>query len=158
MTIDNKNRISGFSIFELVIVIVLLGILSVYALSSFFDQDKIAARGFFDDTVNAVRFAQKLAISTGCDIRVTTVVSGYTLLQSSTCIANNFTNPVVNPANRGTNYQNLNVPSGFSLAPTTTITFNARGILDSGIDVAFTITDGVISYSFNVDGQTGLVW
>ena len=46
MTIVNKNQISGFSIFELVIVIVLLGIMSVYALGSFFDQDEIAARGF----------------------------------------------------------------------------------------------------------------
>jgi len=158
MTIVNKKHISGFSIFELVIVIVLLGILSVYALSSFFDQDEIAARGFFDDTVNAVRFAQKLAISTGCDVRVSTVAAGYSLLQSSSCTANDFPNPVVNPANRGNNYQNLNVPSGFSLAPTTSITFNARGIPDSGSDVAFTITDGVTTYSFNVDGQTGLVW
>jgi len=158
VTIVNKNHISGFSIFELVIVIVLLGILSVYALSSFFDQDEIAARGFFDDTVNAVRFAQKLAISTGCDVRVSTVAAGYSLLQSSSCTANDFPNPVVNPANRGNNYQNLNLPSGFSLAPTTTITFNARGIPDSGSDVAFTITDGVTTYSFNVDGQTGLVW
>ncbi len=139
----------------------LLSILSVYALSSFFDQDEIAARGFFDDTVNAVRFAQKLAVSTGCDVRVSTVAAGYSLLQSSTCTANDFTNPVVNPANRGNNYQNLNVPSGFSLAsipPTPWITFNARGILDSGSDVAFTITDGVTTYNFNVDGQTGLVW
>ncbi len=158
MTIVNKKHISGFSIFELVIVIVLLGILSVYALSSFFDQDEIAARGFFDDTVNAVRFAQKLAISTGCDVRVSTVAAGYSLLQSSASTANDFSNPVVNPANRGTNYQNLNVPSGFSLAPTTSITFNARGIPDSGSDVAFSITDGVTTYSFNVDGQTGLVW
>ena len=158
MTIVNKNHISGFSIFELIIVIVLLGILSVYALSSVFDQDEIAARGFFDDTVNAVRFAQKLAISTGCDIRVATVAAGYSLLQSSSCTANDFANPVVNPANRGNIYQNLNVPSGFTLAPTTTITFNARGIPDSGSDVAFTITDGVTTYSFNVDGQTGLVW
>ena len=158
MTIVNNYRTAGFSLFELIIVIVVLSILSVYSLSRLFDQDEIAARGFFDDTVNAVRFAQKLAISTGCDVRVATVAAGYTLLQSTTCIANNFTNPVVNPANRGTNYQNLNVPSGFSLAPTSAITFNARGIPDSGSDVAFTITGGVTTYSVNVDGQTGLVW
>ena len=132
--------------------------MSVYALGRFLDQDEAAARGIFDDTVNAVRFAQKLAVSTGCDVRVATIATGYSLLQSSTCTANDFTNPVVNPANRGNNYQNLNVPSGFTLAPTTAITFNARGIPDSGSDIAFTITDGVTSYSFNVDGQTGLVW
>lgn len=159
MTIANKNQISGFSIFELVIVIVLLGILSVYALSNFFDQDEIAARGFFDDTVNAVRFAQKLAISTGCEVRVATNPSGnqgYRLLQSSTCSASDFANPVVNPANRGTNYENFNMPGGFGLSPTTTITFNAVGV--PGSDQLFTLSDGTTSYNFNVSGQTGLVW
>ena len=158
MTIVNNYRSAGFSLFELIIVVVLLSILSVFSLSRLFDQEDFAARGFFDDTVNAVRFAQKLAISTGCDVRVSTVAAGYSLLQSSTCTANDFPNPVVNPANRGNNYQNLNLPSGFSFAPATSITFNARGIPDSGSDVAFTITDGVTIYSFNVDGQTGLVW
>jgi MSHA pilin protein MshC len=156
MTIVNNNRIAGFSLFELIIVIVLLSILSVYALSRLFDQEDFAARGFFDDTVNAVRFAQKLAISTGCEVRVAINASDYQLLQSSTCSASDFVNPVANPANRGLNYQNLNMPSGFSLSPATTITFNALGV--PGSDELITLTDGSTSYSFNLSGQTGLVW
>ena len=156
MTIVNKKSTAGFSLFELIIVIVLLGILSVFALGGLFDQDEFAARGFFDDTVNAVRFAQKLAISTGCEVRVATNASGYQLLQSSTCIASDFANPVVNPANRGNNYANLNAPGGFNLSPITTVTFNALGI--PGSDETFTLTDGTTSYSFEVNGQTGLVW
>jgi MSHA pilin protein MshC len=156
MTIVNNYRSAGFSLFELIIVIVLLSILSVYSLSSLFDQDEFAARGFFDDTVNAVRFAQKLAISTGCEVRVAINASDYQLLQSSTCSASDFVNPVANPANRGLNYQNLNMPSGFSLSPATTITFNALGV--PGSDEVITLTDGSTSYSFNLSGQTGLVW
>jgi MSHA pilin protein MshC len=156
MTIVNKKCCAGFTLFELLIVIVLLSILSVFALSSLFDQDEFAARGFFDDTVNSVRFAQKLAISTGCEVRVATSVSGYQLLQSSTCTASDFANSVVNPANRGNNYQNLNIPNGFNLSPTTTVTFDALGI--PGSDETFTLTDGATSYSFNLSGQTGLVW
>ena len=156
MTIVNKKSTVGFSLFELIIVIVLLSILSVFALSSLFDQDEFAARGFFDDTVNAVRFAQKLAISTGCEVRVATNASGYQLLQSSTCIASDFANPVVNPSNRGNNYANLNIPNGFNLSPTATVTFDALGI--PGSDETFTLTDGTTSYSFNLSGQTGLVW
>jgi MSHA pilin protein MshC len=156
MTIVKKECSAGFTLFELVIVIVLLSILSVFALSSLFDQDEFAARGFFDDTVNAVRFAQKLAISTGCEVRVATSVSGYQLLQSSTCTASDFANPVVNPANRGNNYQNLNIPGGFSLSPTTTVTFNALGI--PGSDSTITLSGAATSYSFTVSGQTGLVW
>jgi len=156
MTIANKKRSSGFSLFEFIVVIVLLSILSVFALGGLFDQDEFAARGFYDDTVNAVRFAQKLAISTGCEVQVATSVSGYQLLQSSACTASDFSNPVVNPANRGNSYQNLDIPSGFSLSPATTVTFNALGI--PGNDETFTLTDGATSYSFNLSGQTGLVW
>ena len=142
---------------ELVIVILLLSILSVFALGGLFNQDQFAAKGFFDDTVNAVRLAQKLAISTGCDVRVTTGVSSYQLLQSTACIANDFANPVANPANRGNNYQNSSLPASFTLAPATSITFNARGVLDSGNNFNFTVTDGATTLSFDVYGQTGLV-
>jgi MSHA pilin protein MshC len=156
MTIVNRKQFAGFSLFELVVVIVLLSIMSVFAFGSLFDADDFAARGFFDDTVNAVRFAQKLAISTGCEVRVSTGATGYQLLQSSACSASDFVNPVANPAARGNNYENFNMPSGFSLSPVTTITFNAVGV--SGGDQVITLSDGTTSYSFNISGQTGLVW
>jgi phosphate/sulfate permease len=45
--------------------------------------------------------------------------------------------------------------------PLTSMIFNARGILDSGNDVTYTISDGIIgssnSFNFTVFGQTGLV-
>jgi MSHA pilin protein MshC len=157
MTIVNKKSTAGFSLFEFIIVIVLLSILSVFALGSLFDQDEFAARGFFDDTVNAVRFAQKLAISTGCDVQVAITISGYQLLQrATTCTTGGFVNTVKNPADRAKNYANLNIPNGFNLSPTTTVTFNALGI--PGSDEIFTLTNGTTTYSFNLSGQTGLVW
>ncbi len=133
----------------------LLGILGIVALGRFGDQDLIAARGFFDDTVSAVRFAQKLAISSGCDVRVITTASSYQLRQSSTCIADDFTNPVANPANRGNNYQNVDIPTGFSLTAGS-ITFDARGQRE-GATSNFNISDGSTTYSFRVHASTGLV-
>ena len=155
MTIVSRKQAAGFSLFELIIVVVLLSILSVFALSSLFDQDEFAARGFFDDTVNAVRFAQKLAISTGCAVQVSISASGYQLDQRASCAAGLFDNPVANPVYRNNNYQNFNIPSGSSLSPVTSITFDARGIPLSGSDVIITLSG--TSYSFEVDGQTGLV-
>jgi len=137
---------------ELLVVIVLLSILSVYALGNLFDRDQFAAKGFFDDTVNAVRFAQKLAISTGCDVRVQTTANSYALHQSSTCTAGDFSSPVNNPANRGINYANSSLPAGFALTPAT-IVFNARGVVASGADSAFTVG----THNFIVYAQTGLV-
>jgi MSHA pilin protein MshC len=149
------NRFSGFTLIELLTVIVLLGILSVFALGRFIGPDQFAVRGFFDDTVNAVQFAQKLAIVSGCDVRVSTIATGYQLRQSSTCTANDFTLPVKNPANRGNDYQNFNIPSGFTLS-VATIIFNARGTLDTG-NRTLSMTDGSTNLIFTVYAQTGLV-
>lgn len=158
MIIVKKNRFSGFSLIELVVVILLLGIVSVFALGGLFNRDQFAAKGFFDDTRNAVRFAQKLAISTGCEVRVLITASSYVLHQRPNCTDVGFTIPVVNPANRGINYENFSLPAGYSLAPATSITFNARGTLVSGNDFLFTVNGPGVALGFNVYGQTGLVF
>ena len=155
MSLVKNYHNAGFSLIEFVTVILLLGILGIVALGRLTDQNQVAARGFFDDTVNAVRFAQKLALSTGCDVRVITTASSYQLRQSSTCIADDFTDPVVNPANRSNNYQNVNMPTGFSLTAGS-ITFDARGRRE-GATSDFDLSDGTTTYSFRVHASTGLV-
>ncbi len=155
MIVVKISHNSGFSLVELITVIVLLGILGIVALGRFIDQNQFAARGFFDDTVTAVRFAQKLAISSGCDVRVITTAGSYQLRQSSTCNADDFSNPVPNPANRSNNYQNANMPNGFSLTAGN-ITFNARGRRE-GSTSPFTLSDGSTTYNFRVHSSTGLV-
>ena len=155
MSVVKNYHNSGFSLVELITVVILLGILGVVAVGRFTDSNQIAARGFFDDTVSAVRFAQKFAISSGCDVRVITTASSYELRQSSTCVANDFTAPVANPANRNDNYQNVNIPTGFSLT-VGSITFNARGRRE-GATSDFNLSDGSTTYSFRVHASTGLV-
>lgn len=155
MSLVRNNHNSGFSLIELLTVVLLIGILSVVAFGRLGNQDAFAARGFFDDTVTAVRFAQKLAISSGCDVRVITTATSYQLRQSSTCVADDFTNPVLNPANRSNNYQNPNIPNGFSLTAGT-ITFDARGQRE-GVTSDFSVSDGATTYSFRVHSSTGLV-
>ena len=155
MSLVKNHHDAGFSLIELLTVVLLLGILGIVALGRLTDQNQVAARGFFDDTVNAVRFAQKLALSSGCDVRVITTASSYQLRQSSTCIADDFTDPVVNPANRSNNYQNVNMPAGFSLTAGS-ITFDARGRRE-GATSDFDLSDGTTTYSFRVHASTGLV-
>jgi MSHA pilin protein MshC len=174
MIIGQYKQFSGFSLIELITVIVLLGVLSVFALGRLSSPSQFAVKGFFDDTVNAVRFAQKLAVSTGCDVQVKMTVSGYQLLRSSAiptsptisaCIADNFDVLVDNPANRSKRYENLS--TGFKIDtvpvtdPLTSMVFNARGVLDSGDNVTYTVSDGTTgsgnSFNFTVFGQTGLV-
>lgn len=155
MSLVKNYHNAGFSLIELLTVVLLLGILGIVALGRLTDQNQVAARGFFDDTVNAVRFAQKLALSSGCDVRVITTASSYQLRQSSTCIADDFSNPVTNPANRGNNYQNVDIPAGFSLTAGN-ITFDARGRRE-GSTSDFNLSDGSTTYTFRVHASTGLV-
>ena len=150
------NHQSGFTLIELVVVILLLGVLSVVAMGRMFDGNQFKARGFFDDTVTAVRFAQKLAVSTGCEVQVQITSSGYQLFQGATCTSSTFSTKVKNPANRSNDYFNDELPDGYSLNPAT-ITFNPRGFIDSGADTEVTLSGGSTSPSFTVYGETGLV-
>jgi MSHA pilin protein MshC len=70
---------AAFTLIELVMVIVLLGILSATALPKFFSVSVYQQQAFFDDTLNAVRYAQKLAVATGCMVQVSINANEYTL-------------------------------------------------------------------------------
>ncbi|MEM7563335.1 MAG: type II secretion system protein [Pseudomonadota bacterium] len=155
MSVVKTRRNSGFSLVELVTVILLLGILSVFALGTLVEQDDFEARGYFDDTVTAVRFAQKFAISSGCDVRVVVAAKSYSVRQSSACAANDFTGFVPNPADRGNNYQNTLGLAAFNMTAGN-ITFDARGAREEASST-FSLTDGTTTYQFTVHASTGLV-
>lgn len=53
----------GFTLIELIMVIVMLGILAVYAAPRMFDNKDVYARGFHDETLAYLRYAQKTAIA-----------------------------------------------------------------------------------------------
>ena len=69
----------GFTLTELITVIVLIGIVSVFAASRFFSRAAFDERGFFELSIQAVRYAQKVAIASGCDVRVQFTGTGYAL-------------------------------------------------------------------------------
>jgi MSHA pilin protein MshC len=53
----------GFTLIELIMVIVLLGILAVFAAPRIFSNSDFYARGFHDETLALLRYAQKTAIA-----------------------------------------------------------------------------------------------
>ncbi len=136
----------GFTLVELVITILLLGIVSVVALPKFFNINDYQTRAAYDEVASAVRYAQKLAVSSGCEVQVDIAGGGYALQQHSTsCTTGLFTTISNHPVTS-------NHISGLSLFSTpTNFIFDAMGRSSA----AATITVGI--NSFHVIAETGTV-
>lgn len=57
------SRQGGFTLIELIMVIVMLGVLAVFAAPRMLNTGDFNARGFHDETMSMLRYAQKTAIA-----------------------------------------------------------------------------------------------
>jgi MSHA pilin protein MshC len=64
------NYQRGFTLVELITVIVIIGILAVAAAPRFFDNNVFQARGAADQVIAALRYGQKVAIAQHRDVAV----------------------------------------------------------------------------------------
>jgi MSHA pilin protein MshC len=99
----------GFTLIELIMVIVLLGILSATALPKFSSKNVFSEHAFFSDTFNAIRYAQKLAVTTGCNVQILINSNSYTLTRqgtstSTTCSGSTYNLAIPHPSSGASNY------------------------------------------------------
>lgn len=146
----------GYTLVELVTVVVILGILSAFAVPRFFDQDVFEERGFYEEVVAALRYGQKIAVGSGCPVQISIDASGYALAQQ-TVLANrcnpadvSWAVPVLLPdgqAAAGT------TPAGVTLGPVVTYQFDGLGQTDLGAD----LTVSIGTWNLIVQAQSGYV-
>lgn len=134
----------GFTLVELVVVILILGILSINVGSRFLSGSAFSDRKVADELIEAIRYAQHVAMSRGGSIRVVTTSTSYTVEQTTgTAIAN---------PNRSGNYA-VTIPDNSSLSATT-ISFNGLGQPTPNTDSTITVGNPA-AFTITVEGETG---
>lgn len=147
----------GFSMVELIVTIIILGIIATVAGSKFFSTNQFVEMGFADVAANATRYAHKLALASGCETRVQLTNTEVSLFQRATnCTTGNFTNAVMRVG--GTAWTEA-VPAGVVVS-TMDIYFDNKGRpFDHATAVALSapLTVTIGSRSFNIESETGYV-
>lgn len=131
----------GFTLIELILVIVIMGVLATFAAPRFVNQSDFDARGFRDELLSSIRYAQKLAIASQCEVQVVvnTVANTYALYFPNNNDANNAicdgagagfgSNPAPHPILEPSAFP-ISAPSDVTLTNTSgnsTFYFNSQG-------------------------------
>lgn len=70
---------TGFTLVELIVVILLIGILSAFVAPRFFADNDFKARGIADELITAIRHAQRLSMTRGENHRIIITTTSYTV-------------------------------------------------------------------------------
>jgi len=75
------GALRGFSLIELIVVMVVMAILVGIAAPRFFGRGDFEGPAFAQELGSAARYAQKLAVISGCPVELTVTATGYALHQ-----------------------------------------------------------------------------
>lgn len=154
----NAKRCRGFTLVELVVVIVIVGVVALIAIPRFTGVDSFRSRGFYDEATSVVRYAQKTAIAWRRQVFVCVTASSVAASAAAGCAT-----PLNHPATGAPLVSN--VPAGVALSP---VDFRFDGIgrlLDSAgspsaaaITIAISTTiAGDPARQIVVEAETGYV-
>ena len=151
------SRVStmGYTVIELVVVIVILGVLAAIVGPRFFDTRVFSERGYADEVASAMRYSQKIAVASGCNVRLAITTTGYSAMQQAAsgnrCNAgsSSWTTTVIRPDGEplsGT------PPTDANVSGAATLVFDGKGAVISG---ATNLTVG--PYTLTLDAVSGFV-
>ncbi len=139
----------GFTMIELTVVIVIVGILAVVAVAKLSGVDAFEVQGFFDSTKSAVRFAQKLAVAQRTNVVVVVNATSVSVCYTNPGCGSPVTDPTTGQA------MTLSAPDGVSLAGPASVSFDGLGRATPGDTI--TVNGAGISRSLVIEQETGYV-
>ena len=149
---------SGFSLVELVTIMVLLGILAAFAVPRFVDRTGFESRGVYDQAQGLVRYAQKIAIAQRQSPPKSPVYVVISAGSISICYDAGCATPLNDPTTGAALV--LNAPAGVALAPATTFSYAGSGAPSIVAQLAISVNSsgvGDINRTFFVEPVTGYV-
>lgn len=150
----------GFTLIELIMVIIVLGVLAVVALPRFNDAG-FSEYGYAEETLSALRYARQMAIAGNTHVTVQFSSDGFRVCRGDTCPGDGYlNNPAAGQPWDGTALKRGKSPAGVSIASTVPAVIfdglgrprDASGSLTNG---SHTLTIG--SHPLTIEPETGYV-
>lgn len=152
---SGKNIQRGFTMVELIMTIVIVGILAAVVAPRFFDNTVFQSRGFADQVQASLRYAQKIAIAQRRNVCAAFTASTVTLnIASATGAASACNTNLVSPT--GDASYVITAPTGITFAAVPAgFSFNALGAPSFAASITINIKDA--PNGITIEAGTGYV-
>ena len=167
VSVSHKQRVgmAGFTLVELIMVMVIVGILAIAVVPRFFDANVFKSRGFADQVQASLRYAQKQAIAQHRNVCVAVTPTDISLTiakdsgATNPCNQPNLVSPSGQPSSCSSSTYKICTPSSsitLTLTPASPSTF-VFDALGKPWDAAGT-TPSAIQKSITISGATNPVY
>lgn len=133
---------AGVTVVDLMLAVVVVGILAAFAAPRFFDDKTFLERGYYEELTAALKYAQKLAVASGCPVRMQVTSAGYLASQPTgsggPCDAGDDSATKSAQVAAGQLLSGT-TPIGVSTSPNVTVTFDAFGRTDLASDQSISV-------------------
>ncbi|NNL54079.1 MAG: prepilin-type N-terminal cleavage/methylation domain-containing protein [Woeseia sp.] len=156
LALCSSRHEGGYTIIELVLVMSIIAILGAFAGPRFFDNTAFDERAYLDELASSLRYAQKVAVASGCRVRASIAPGSYSLTQQSPqaghCDLADATFPLPVVLSTG-EVMSGSAPAGIVTVPALTVVFDGLGRTNLATNQTLTVGTRVLI----IQAESGLV-